>query len=65
MKDHLSKTCSKASVYCPFKDQGCSKQLLRKYINQHLQSNTSLHMLLLARQNAQLKKDLDVCKVLD
>lgn len=43
-------------VSCPYKDQGCSVQVTREGLENHLQDKISSHMLMLAALNTQLQK---------
>jgi hypothetical protein len=65
LDNHLADVCAKAVVDCPYKEQGCLVQVVRQDTDKHLQDNMSSHMLLLAKQNTQLKDELNKVKVRD
>ncbi|XP_031552671.1 uncharacterized protein LOC116289874 [Actinia tenebrosa] len=60
--DHLATACYKVSVDCPFKDQGCLAQVERQHVDKHVQDNMAPHMMLLAKENKQLKEELNHVK---
>ena len=57
MKDH-AKVCPLEPVLCPFDNVGCKPGLMRKDLNDHLDSNMQQHQLKLMKAQSEMRENL-------